>query len=297
MEDPDVCLQQLEAARTSIANTAKVNEDIIATRARYKKESDDANAVYLQKKTEYENAVNTYNNYLVNDRSYETREGSAGCWTHTRCHDDCGSNQHRYPEGGAGWSHSFSGGCCCSEKCWCQFPNPTTVRNYYNDRNAKKATMDSAYQDWLAKKKTHDDYLPDWAVAPINIACCSNKVTCAPGADCADITQTCEAKISTLKEEKAAKEAADKEAADAKEAADKEAAAKEAAAKEAAAKEAAAKKATADKAIVEQKKTNSIGSTGSTDSSSNTIPIIGGGVLSCCCFCIIIILIVIILMK
>jgi hypothetical protein len=311
MEDPDICLQQLQAANREIENTDNLNKGIEATRARLKRELDDANADYNAKQKVFNNAVTTFNNYKQ-DQSRKAPSNYTGChdnWNWESADRNCRHDYiGRFPAfggvgGGAKIDHALHYCGSCSW-CWgrwleCIMPNPETYAINGRAIEEAKTQMETAERDKNSKKKSYEDSLAMvFKTASINLACCTNNVSCAPGANCSEISQNCEAKISAAKEEKSAKEIADKEAAD-KEAADKEAAAKEAADKKAADKEAEDSKAISQKnnpsAVI--KKSNYIGPTSSTESSSNNLPIIGGGLSSCCCFCIIIILIIIIIMK
>jgi hypothetical protein len=304
MADPDVCLQQLQAANTEIANTDQLNKGIDATRARLNKEYEDSNAIYLQKVKDQARAQQDVDNMKNSETKHVNCDDGCGWgkWSDGECNGHCQKHVGRYSDGvNIKGRTEYEQGCCYSKRysCSCFMPELGEYNRRVTVRNTKKKETEDAERDKNARKKSWEESLAMiYKTANINIACCQNSLTCAPGADCADITQNCEAKISSLKEDKAAKEAADKEAADAKEVADKEAAdAKALADKEADAKAAAQKN---NPSSVGQAKTNSIGSagsagsTGSTGSSSNNTTLIGIGGLVCCCFLIII---VIIMMK
>jgi hypothetical protein len=256
MDDPDVCLQNLEAAKISIANANAINNSIKENKAIYQKEADAAYEVYQIKLSEQITAQNDVENIKSSQSKYvNCSDGcSWGDWPDGTCQTVCESNMRpKYSEGATINSmKEHESGCCLSKvySCSCLAPDVNEYNKRISVRDVKRGEADTKKAIWLAKKKTLDDYKPTWAMAPINLACCINEVSCAPGADCGAIEQKCEAKINT-------------------------------------AKEAAKKK---DSLLVGEKKTNSISSTDSTGSSSN---IIDNRVLSFSCSCIIIIIITI----
>ncbi len=76
--------------------------------------------------------------------------------------------------------------------------------------------MNAAQTERDAKKTQYEASLQTpYTQANINVACCTNTTVCAPGAECDNIKQSCQAEISAQKEEKTQKEAqakADEEA-------------------------------------------------------------------------------------
>jgi hypothetical protein len=82
-------------------------------------------------------------------------------------------------------------------------PNPNTYNNNGRELVRVQDDMKKAEVEKNKKRQTATDFASRQFPSPqINIACCQNSMTCASGADCDNITQNCEAKITSLKDEK-----------------------------------------------------------------------------------------------
>jgi hypothetical protein len=265
--DPDICLRQLQEAKVSIANAKAVNDKIIATKSKYEELANEAETIYLSKKTAYEAAQTDVNNYKVNETKHVNC--GVGCdwgvWPGGECNNRCITEHSKKYSDGATITGKTEWENCCSKSCSCFMPELGEYNRRVTVKNTKKVEMDSANADWLAKKKTLDEYLPVWATAPINVACCKNSIVCAPDSNCAKITQTCEAQISEIRE-KTAKEK------------DEE-------------KKAAARKAAESKKSQEEEEEEEEEEEGK---KVNT-PLIGGGLFSCCFSIILVIFTIIII--
>jgi hypothetical protein len=309
MADPDVCLQQLQTAKKEIANTEAANKSIDADKESTKAEYDAAAANYEAKKVAQTKAKKDLEDYKSNRTAFEREKGG---WGGSECQDTCQANAQggtanttNYPEG-AIYDHENRcesrgayGECFAGQwRCICYSPDVNEYKKRHNAwKNATAATA-TAKADMESKKTIYEAALSKPYKSPqINIACCQNSMTCATGADCAKITQNCEAKITSLKEEKTAKAEADAIAA--AKAAGADAAA--AAAAGSAARSSAAAPQNNNPSSVGQQSSNNSGSnannSASKDSSSNTA-LIGGGVgLFSCCSSIVLVIIIIMMMK
>lgn len=307
MADPDVCLQQLQTAKKEIANTEAANKAIDADKESTKAEYDAAAANYESKKVLQAKAKKDLDDYKANRTEYPREKGG---WGGSECRDTCNANAQgntpntdNFPDG-ANYDHENRcesrgayGECFAGQwRCYCYSPEVNEYKRRHTAlKNATAATA-TAKGDMESKKTIYEAALSKPYKSPqINIACCQNSMTCAAGADCAKITQNCEAKITSLKEEKTAKAEADAIAAAKAAGADAAAAA---AAGSAARSSAAAPQNNNPSSVGQQPSNNSASNnSASKDSSSNTA-LIGGGVgLFSCCSSIVLVIIIIMMMK
>lgn len=299
-QDLDKCDQQLAAAKESIANTKIENDRRDALIARTKKEYEDAEANYNQKIVEFNNAKIDYNNFKNTDKSRHYRPEGCSCWSTSSCQNSCNGGKNQYPNSDVDFGvqvrdrekSSYAWWEICHNCCWCLTPNVEGVKGRFDTMNRKKQEMETASADKDKKNNDWKSAIASPISSPqINVSCCSNSVTCGDGADCNKITQSCEAKITSLKDEKAKKEAEEAEAAEAAEAAAKEAASKEAGQK--AATDASSKKTGQGATTNVGQKSSNIVSKPTSSSSNNTI--ISSSIILCCCLLFLIVIIFVIM--
>ena len=265
MTDPDVCQRQLDAMNTDIERVSSQNEKIDKTKNKLKLELDKLDKMVQQKTKEFNDATNNFNNHIANDRSWRFYEPDpAWDWTNEQCQRRCHAKKDQYPTNpnigvSIDWEKTGRGWWC-----WCHLPNKETANNLHNIIKAKQGELNQAKVERDTKKTQYEASLQTpYTQANINVACCTNSTVCAPGAECDNIQQSCQAEITALIEDKQKKEAA---------------------------KEAAAS--TNDQSF--SSTYNPSGLT-SSKSSDNKLLFIGGG-SSSLCFCSVIIIIVIIIL-
>ena len=284
MTDIDVCERQLELAKEGIRNYQQKIKDMAVETAQKEAEAKAAEDDYNDKLSLYQQAVTTFNNYKKDSSWKEILSQYPNCisnanpspWTGESCDRNCRSDKAgRFPDYGGVQGGATIGGNVTSRDCWdgnarwceCYGPNP----NQYAINGAAIVTtlenMNLAEKSKIAKRKTATEYAQRSIPNPeINIACCTNSVTCGTDADCNKITQTCESKIDAMKSEKVESEKVETE-----------------------------KKATDNPSTqTGQKSTSSVNSL-KTNLSSN-IPI-SSSVVCFCCFLIIIVIIFFFIMK
>jgi hypothetical protein len=283
MTDIDVCERQLELAKEGIRNYQQKIKDMADETAQKEAEAKAAEDDYNEKNDLYQQAVNTFNNYKTDQSYKETLPGSnEGChtnWTDEACQRNCTSDKKGKFSGFGGvpgganigyeWDNCYQD--CCAYKnnrvCVCKMPNLNIFAANGRALETAKTIMDQAERDKIDKRRTATEYAQRPVPSPeINIACCTNSVTCGTDSDCNKITQTCESKIDAMKSEKVESEKVESE-----------------------------KKATDNPSTqTGQKSTSSVNSP-KTNLSSN-IPI-SSSIVCFCCFLIIIVIIFFFIMK
>jgi len=233
--------------------------------------------------------VTTFNNYKTDQSYKETLPGSNdGChtnWTDEACQRNCTSDKNGkflsfggVPGGaniGYEWDNCYQD--CCAYRnncvCICKMPNLNIFAANGRALETAKTIMDQAESDKIAKRRTATEYAQRQIPSPeINIACCTNSVTCGTDADCNKITQTCESKIDAMKSEKVATE--------------------KVATEKVATEKAATEKAETDNPSAQtgQKSTSSVNSLKTNSSPNNSL--ISSSIILCCCLLLIILLII-----
>lgn len=280
MTDPDVCQRQLDAVNNEIERVSAANKTIDDDKENAKQNYDSAEREYNKKKNVEASALTDFNN-IKKTTNHEVSQGQ-GAWSgQNDCENHCrGWHNNTYNDSSVAISHQnrcnarCAYGYCCAGRweCLCYGPDVNQFKAKRTAYETAKKETATAQTDMESKKAVYQTSLQKpYTMANINVACCTNTTVCAPGAECDNIKQSCQAEITTMKEEKAQKEAIDKADAEAKAAADK------------------SQKEAKDKADAVAKTGGAVptgqATTSSSGSSDNTPLYVGGGVLILCCSC------------
>jgi hypothetical protein len=286
MSDPDVCQRQLDAVNNEIERVNAANKTIDDDKETTKRDYERSEREYKKKQSDERNALAAFTSSKQGNNHHSQGQGA---WSgHTDCENHCrGWAQNTYNDSSVQVRHNnrcnardMYGNCLAGRwECLCIGPD---VNDYKSKKTAyetaKKATA-TALTDMESKKAVYQTSLQKpYTMANISVACCTNTTVCAPGAECDNIKQSCQAEISAQKEEKTQKEAQAKADEETKIAAEK-------------AKVAAGANNTGASVPNRQSTSSSSGS------SDNTLIYAGGGGSSSLSCCSIIIIVVVILMM
>jgi hypothetical protein len=209
----DVCTEQLNFAKEEVRKNDLEIQKMDALTAQTLNDYNVAKADYTAKETLYNTALATFLNYkTVLGGWYKV--GKDGSWPGGECESSCRSDAttEKFPSfagqtGGANFEHSQEDNGW-TRWCECRRPDPNTYANNGRALVTAQQNMNLAKNNMDSKESIYRTALARSKPSPkLNIACCTNSVTCASDSNCSEIIQSCEAKITDLSEAQKAEQA------------------------------------------------------------------------------------------
>ena len=154
-------VQQLTKEQSRITNFIDTYETQKAIRTQLKKDFINSYNIYLTKKKEYDDAVNDYKNYVINNKDNTFQIGNPGMWNDSLCSSQCSSivylpdlnvnNIYKINNTGNPWYST----------CQCIFPNYEIAKKKLDIMNLKKKESEDALALSINLKKKFEEALQE----------------------------------------------------------------------------------------------------------------------------------------